>query len=180
LPGANGLLFLPYLAGERTPHFDPDARGAFLGLDARHGRAELARAVLEGISFALADAWSVVQQTTATLPDVVVLAGGGSRSAFWRQLLADVFGLPVRGVKGGDQSALGAAMLGGAAIGFHPADLVESWIRYEPEQAPDPAAHDRLDALFQVFRNAYRANRAMAGELSGWGKAGRPDFPPAV
>jgi xylulokinase len=179
-PGAHGLLALPYLAGERTPHFDPSARGAYIGLDARHDRGDLVRALLEGISFALFDAWDVLQTVTSASPNRIVLAGGGSRSPFWRQLLADLFGIPVRAVKGGDQSALGAAMLGSAAIGADSSDLIEGWVRFEPEQTPDLVTHERYRSLLPIFRSAFEATRGIAAEGSGWGKTGTGDFPPSV
>ncbi len=178
-PGANGLLFLPYLAGERTPHLDPDARGAFIGLDARHGRGELVRATLEGVSFALFDAWQVLQETTGANPAVITLAGGGSRSKVWRQILADLFGLPVRTLRGGNQSALGAAMFAAACTGDDVTDLVNRWVRYEAVSPPDSNGHNRYRALFSIFRDACEPHRAIVQALRQWGQAGNPGFPSA-
>lgn len=157
--GAGGLLFLPYLVGERTPHMNPLARGIFLGLTAEHGRPELVRAVLEGITFACYDAFRVFAELGAA-PERIVLAGGGTRSALWRQIVADVFGLPVHPLATVEQSALGAAILAGAGIGqFSPVAAARAWARYEPPLVPDPARHARYMELFAVFQDAYRKHK---------------------
>lgn len=167
--GANGLLFLPYLAGERTPHLDPEARGALVGLDARHGRADLIRATLEGVSFALFDAWRALRETTGANPSCITLAGGGARARVWRQIIADLFGLPVRSLRGSNQSALGAAMLAAACAGDPVPDLVDRWVRQEVALQPDPVAHARYQALFAIFHDAYAPHRAIARSLQRMG-----------
>ena len=93
-PGAKGLLFLPYLIGERSPHWNPLARGAFVGLTMSHGRAEMARAVLEGVAFNLKMILDAFLEQRAAI-QAMRLIGGGARSALWRQILADVYGLPI-------------------------------------------------------------------------------------
>src|SRR6478736_2017060 len=93
-PGAEGVLFLPYLNGERTPHMDPEASGAFIGLRAQHGPAELSRAVMEGAAFALRDAFEVLRELGGA-PARIVLSGGGARSQTWTEIVAGVFELPV-------------------------------------------------------------------------------------
>lgn len=115
-PGAEGLLFLPYLSGERCPHPDPLIRGAFVGLDARHRRSHLARATLEGITFGLADNLDLVR-ALGIAPTTLLLSGGGARSRLWRRLCADVFRLPIE-TRGADEgAALGAALLAGVGVG---------------------------------------------------------------
>jgi xylulokinase len=156
-PGAQGLLFLPYLAGERTPHMDPQARGLFLGLTAAHGRAELVRAVLEGVALACYDAYSVLAQLGAR-PARVVMAGGGARSLLWRQIVADAFGLPVRQLLVADQSAFGAALLAGGGIGLvDPA--AHTWASYGPPIEPEGRRHALYKDLLGLFREAYRKHR---------------------
>ena len=136
-PGAGGLLFLPYLAGERTPHMDPYARGILLGLGASHSRAELVRAVLEGVTLACYDAYQVLVELGAH-PDRVIMAGGGARSELWQQIVADVFSLPVQRLEQGDQSAWGAILLAGGGIGlFDPQFAAQEWARYGPPSEPD-------------------------------------------
>jgi len=115
-PGADGVTFLPYLSGERTPHADPNATGAFLGLTGRHTRGHLARAVLEGVTFGLCDCLDLLRGTGLAVTRLT-LAGGGARSPLWRQLCADVFGCEVVGAQIVESSALGAARLAAEGIG---------------------------------------------------------------
>lgn len=158
-PGANGLLFLPYLLGERTPHMDPQARGMFLGLTAAHGRGELVRAVLEGVALACFDAYGVLLEQGAS-PRRIVMAGGGARSELWPQIVADVFGIPVQRLAAVEQSALGAALLAGEGLGrLDAARAAREWAGYGPPLEPDARRHDRYQALLGLFRKAYRAHR---------------------
>jgi xylulokinase len=158
-PGARGLLFLPYLVGERSPHMDPSARGLFLGLTVDHGRAELVRAVMEGVTLACSDAYQVLAQLGAA-PQRLVMAGGGARSRLWQQIVADVFGLPVQRLAVADQSAMGAALLAGAGIGlFDPDPAALGWTAYDPPVEPDDERHDCYRSLFGLFRSAYHKHR---------------------
>jgi xylulokinase len=166
--GASGLLFLPYLAGERTPHLNPAARGDFIGLDAAHGRAHLTRAVMDGVSLAMFDAWSAVREVVPLAPDRIVLAGGGARSRLWRQMLADLFGLPVRPLHTAEQSAYGAALLAASALGDDPSDLAHRWVEAGDDVPPDPAAHQRYQELVPLFRDAYRSHIDLFERLAGW------------
>jgi xylulokinase len=158
-PGAGGLLFLPYLAGERTPHMDPYARGALLGLETSHGRAELVRAVLEGVTLACYDAYQVLVELGAH-PDRIIMAGGGARSRLWQQIVADVFSLPVQRLEQGDQSAWGAVLLAGGGIGlFDPQSTAQAWARYGPPIEPDDQRHALYQTLMPLFRDAYQHHR---------------------
>ncbi|MEM7118715.1 MAG: xylulokinase [Chloroflexota bacterium] len=153
--GANGLLCLPYLVGERTPHMNPEARGLFLGLTASHGRAELVRAVLEGVALACYDAVSVLQ-TVGAKPEKIVVAGGGSRSEVWCQIIADVFNLPIQQLAVADQSALGAILLAGSGNGrFDLATTAQQWATYQPPIQPNPTNHATYQTLLPIFRAAY-------------------------
>jgi len=111
--GAEGLLFLPYLSGERTPHGDPHARGVFCGLTLHHGKGHLVRAVVEGVTFGLRDSLEIIRALGLPAGEVYA-TGGGARSPLWRQILADVFGVPVVAELAGEGPALGAALLAGA------------------------------------------------------------------
>lgn len=163
--GARGLIFLPYLIGERSPHMDPEARGVFLGLTARHGQPELVRAVLEGVTLACFDASRVLAEAGA-LPDRLVLAGGGARSPLWQRIVADVFGMPVRRLEIGEQAALGACILAGAAVDLlDPAAASRAWARLGRTAQPDAAANARYLELLELFRDAYATNRAAFGSL---------------
>jgi xylulokinase len=115
-PGARGLVFLPYLSGERTPHRDPAARGAFVGLSGAHGRAEMTRAVLEGVAFSLRDGLDAMRELGVEAEQIRAV-GGGARSALWRQIQADVYGRPVHRTLADEGPAYGAALLAGVAAG---------------------------------------------------------------
>ncbi len=118
-PGSEGLLFLPYLTGERTPHPDPTARGAFIGLTTRHTQAHMTRAVLEGVAFGLKDGFELIAQ--ASLPDEIEIrvAGGGARSTLWRQILADVLNATLVSTSTTEGGAYGAALLASVGAGIY-------------------------------------------------------------
>ncbi len=118
-PGTEGLTFLPYLSGERTPHADPDARGAFTGLSLRHDRGALIRAVLEGVAFGLADSLALIR-ALGLEPNVGRVSGGGARSELWLRILASVLELPLERMAAPEGAAFGAALLGGVAAGVWP------------------------------------------------------------
>ena len=117
-PGSDGLTFLPYLAGERTPYADPDARGAFCGLSITHGRGALTRAVLEGVAFALRDCLDTVRDVGAETVRGRV-SGGGSRSRLWLEIVASALEVPLEIMATDQGSAFGAALLGGVASGVY-------------------------------------------------------------
>ena len=155
--GSRGLVFLPYLAGERSPHLDPSARGVLLGLTASHGRAELVRAVVEGITLGCFDA-SRVLADSGRLGSMITLAGGGARSPSWQRIVADVFGLPLRHLESGEQAALGACLLAGAGVGaLDPVTSASAWARLGPVIEPDPARHATYASVYAVFRDGYPA-----------------------
>ncbi|MBW3628661.1 MAG: xylulokinase [Gemmatimonadetes bacterium] len=155
-PGADGVTFLPYLQGERTPHRDASARGAFIGLSLAHTRAHLTRAVLEGVCFALRDSVSILQQLEVA-PDHLLLTGGGARSPFVRKLQADVYGLPVATVNREEGPAYGAALLAAVGAGAYPdlAAAAQATLTRSAMEQPDPAAHRAYQAPYARFRAAY-------------------------
>lgn len=158
-PGADGLLFLPYLNGERTPHMDPDASGAFLGLKAHHGQADLTRAVMEGSVFALLDAFEVLRELGGA-PQRIVLAGGGARSRAWTQIVADVFDMPVDPLEASEGSAMGAAIVAGTMLGwFDLAKGAERSARFGPRVEPNVNAVAIYRELHPVFQHAYQVLR---------------------
>lgn len=117
-PGADGLLFLPYLSGERTPYMDPTARGAWVGLSLAHGKAHLVRAILEGVAFALKDSWVRIQRLGVNPPELRAV-GGGTRSSLWRKILAAVLQVPLRRLEIEEGAAYGAALLAGVGAGAY-------------------------------------------------------------
>ena len=118
--GCEGLLFLPYLSGERTPYPDPHARGAFVGLTLRHRRAHMTRAVLEGVAFSMKDCFSLLQGAGLGAVSEVRIAGGGAKGALWRKIVASVLGVPMVTVNSTEGAAYGAALLGGVGAGAWP------------------------------------------------------------
>lgn len=156
--GADGVTFLPYLQGERTPHRDASARGAFVGLSLAHGRAHLTRAVLEGVTFALADSLAILREL-GMAPATMLLTGGGARSPLVRRLQAEVFGLPVATVNREEGPAYGAALLAGVGAGAFD-DLpaaARATLRRSPLVRPDPEAHRVYLELHGRFRAAFPA-----------------------
>ncbi|WP_439578555.1 xylulokinase [Elioraea sp.] len=164
-PGSGGLVFLPYLTGERSPHNDPEARGAFIGLTRRTTRAHMARAVMEGVAFALRDLVEIL--TTLGLPiREIRVAGGGVRGGLWLAILASVLNRPVVPAATPDASAYGAAMLAMAhASGRDIASLARSWIRPGAPALPDAEAAATYDRVYAVFRSLYPATREAAHTL---------------
>jgi xylulokinase len=172
-PGARGVLFLPYLAGERTPHMDARARGVFLGLGAHHDRGDLVRAVLEGTIFACLDAFAVLREGGAA-PERIVIAGGGARSPLWRQIVADVFGLPVVALASADQAAIGAVILAMAGVtGRDPVETAHSWAAYGPPLSPDRERHARYVELYAIFREAYGQTIDLSHKLAAFAEPPR-------
>ena len=161
-PGALGLTFLPYLQGERTPHRDAAARGAFVGLSLSHGRAHLARAVAEGICFGLRDSLEILRGLAPGL-DRVLVTGGGAKSPFVRRLQADVYGLPVLRVNREEGPAYGAALLAAVGVRAFP-DLraaCAATLKRLPAEGPDRARHEAYSAPYARFRALYPALRAI-------------------
>ena len=156
-PGCEGLLFLPYLSGERTPHADPHARGAFVGLTLRHGRSHLTRAVLEGITFGLKDSLELAGALGVAVTRVRV-SGGGARSAMWRQLMADILNVEVATVNVTRGAAFGAALLAGVGVGAWPGvvDAARSVVR-ETDLLRPGADRSVYDECYRRYRALYPA-----------------------
>ena len=159
-PGCEGLLFLPYLTGERTPHPDPLARGAFVGLTLRHGRAAMTRAVVEGVSFALRDSLELMRELELPIA-AVRAAGGGARSPLWSALLADVFEAQVVTSDQDTGSALGAALIAGVGCGLFPDFEASARALRGAERRllPDATQSEVLRGAYQRYRALYPALR---------------------
>jgi xylulokinase len=161
-PGAEGLVFLPYLAGERTPHADPNARAAFVGLSLRHDRGALVRAVLEGVAFGLRDALELLKELGVE-PQVGRASGGGARSDLWLRIVASVLGIPLERTAVEEGAAYGAALLGGVAGGVfgdvH--EAVAACVRVRDRIEPEHAWADSYTREYQRFRALYPALRPL-------------------
>lgn len=153
--GADGLVFLPHLNGERTPHMDPCGRGSFIGLSSRHGREHMIRAVMEGVSFTLRQALEICESLTGQA-DVLVASGGGVESTVWRQIVTDIIGRPLRKSLQTEQSALGAAMLAGVGIKHYATDgsPMDNFMRLRDMVAhyDDPTPYNERDHKFYTQR----------------------------
>jgi len=164
-PASNGLLFLPYLSGERTPHPDPLARGAFVGLTLRHGLGHMARAVMEGVAFGLRDSAELVRSSVAL--DEVRVSGGGASSPLWLQIIADTVNLPVRVVGTPEGAAHGAALLaatGGGAFSTV-AEASTSAVEVGPPIEPTSDAATYEEA-YLTYRDLYPALRGSFPKLA--------------
>jgi xylulokinase len=153
-PGAEGLLFLPYLAGERTPHADPDARGAFAGVSIRHDRGALVRAVLEGVAFGLRDSLDLIADLGQN-PEVGRVSGGGARGELWLQIVASVLELPLERVAVDEGAAFGAALLGGVAAGTWSDVHAATRATVKPGQRIEPDQH--WVEVYKQQRQGYEA-----------------------
>ncbi len=154
-PGAGGVIALPYMLGEKTPLQDPDARGAFVGLSLATGRGHLFRAVLEGISFAFRHHVDVFAEV-GHVPRRVRVSNGGARSALWKQVTADVLGLPLETLRSHPGSALGAAFVAGMGVGaFDDWDAIDRFV--EVGEIVEPRDHDRYESAYADFRALYPA-----------------------
>ena len=173
-PGAEGLIFLPYLTGERTPHFDPDAKGAWVGLTVRHGRPHLIRSVLEGAAFAMRDSLDLIREMGVEVREVR-LSGGGARNPLWRQIQADVYGSDVRTVNATEGPAFGAALLAQVGVGAFATvpEACDATIRTVEAARVDPAAaafYDRAHAIYrQLYLDLKGSFRAISGLVRGGG-----------
>ena len=158
--GSEGLLFLPYLTGERTPYPDPQARGAFVGLTVRHGKAHLIRSVLEGVSFGLRDSLELIKSLGVPITQVRA-SGGGARSPLWRQIQADVFGSELVLVNITEGAAYGAALLAGVGGGLYQSveEAVKATVKVTDRTAPVAEDVRRYEELYPVYRHLYRALR---------------------
>ena len=158
---------LPYLTGERTPHMDPSARGAFVGLTSRHTSAHIARAVMEGITFAMRDSLDLMQRLGLPV-DRIIATGGGARSALWRQMQADILGSPIWRTAAEEGPAYGAALLGAVVGGGYASvpEAVASGVELLDPIEPEHSCAARYDQYFEVYQRLYSDIRAASHRLS--------------
>ncbi len=161
-PGSGGVMYLPYLTGERTPWLDPRARGLFFGLSLEHGQAEIARSVMEGVTYALRQSFDILVKA-GVKPTSMLSTGGGAKSAVWPQIQADMFGLPVKAAQGGD-ACTGAAILAGVGSGIYK-DVFEgvaAAVKLEGTVfEPNAKAHELYLANIDKFAQLYIRNREL-------------------
>jgi xylulokinase len=161
-PGANGLLWAPYLMGERTPHLDPNARAALVGITASHTRAHVIRAILEGVAFSLRDSFEILKEMGVPAQSVR-LAGGGARSALWRQIQADIYGQPVETVEAEEGAAYGVALLAGVGTKAWSSvdEACAAVVKTKARIAPDAKSAELMDRQYKAFQALYPALRSV-------------------
>jgi xylulokinase len=160
--GADGVLWAPYLMGERTPHTDPDVRGALLGLAASHTRGHIVRAVLEGVAFSQRDSFGIFAELGVPVTRII-LGGGGARSPLWRQIQADVYGHPVETVAAEEGAAYGAAVLAGVGAGIWPSvdEACDAIVRSSGVTRPDSARVSAMSRQYEAYQRVYPALRSV-------------------
>lgn len=165
-PGARNLFFFPYLLGERSPRWNADARGAFFGLNAAHTRADIVRAVLEGITLNLRVILDAFREQGAPVEAMRVI-GGGARGAIWRKILADIYGVPVQRPRLlAEATSLGAALAGGIGLGFYPGwEMAEALTPAVDEVRPDPALRELYERKLAFFNRAWEGFEPLYGAL---------------
>jgi len=164
-PGSDGLVWTPYLMGERTPHLDPNARAAFIGLTASHTRGHLVRAILEGVAFSLRDTFTIFEEMKVPV-NRIRLGGGGARSPLWRQIQADVYGHDVECVEAEEGAAYGAAILAGVGVKIWPSvdAACQAIVRVSDSVAACEQVADIMKGMYAAFRRAYPATKAIFRE----------------
>lgn len=165
--GANRLLFMPYLNGERTPHLDANARGAFIGLAAMHTKRDMLRAVMEGVGFSLRDCMEVLRELGVDVSNMMACGGGGS-SELWRQMLADIYGCKVGTTQNKEGPALGVALLAGVGTGVYKSvgEACREVIVPEKLQEPVPENSAKYSEVYALYKRLYPALRESFAELS--------------
>jgi xylulokinase len=167
-PGSEGLLFLPYLTGERTPHPDPLARGAFVGLTVRHTQAHLTRSVLEGVAFGLRDSFELMKSVGLAEIKQVRVSGGGAKSPLWRQILADVLNVELVTVNTTEGAAYGAALLAGVgARAWADVDTAcEASVKVTGSTSPQPETVAKYEPFYNLYCELYPTLKATSHSLS--------------
>jgi xylulokinase len=155
-PGSDGLLVLPFLMGERTPLWDPLARGVVFGLSLNHSRGHVVRAMMESVAFALYHSFEIIRSTGRPVRPPIVLNEGGAKSRLWRRIITDVFNVPTAMVERRTGAPYGNAILAGVATGAFPDfQVARQWTRHVEPLEPDPSLHDRYMEYYRLYRQLY-------------------------
>ncbi|MCR4436020.1 MAG: xylulokinase [Clostridiales bacterium] len=156
MPGAGGLVYLPYLMGERSPHPDPYCRGIFFGLSASHSRANMIRAVMEGVAFSQLECVDVFKEMQVSVEDMIA-CGGGARSPLWRQMLSDLYGCPVSTVQSDEGPAFGAAILAGVGAGIYASveKACDSLVKKKSIQYPNLSTRKQYKEYYELYKQLY-------------------------
>jgi len=157
-PGSNGIIYLPYLMGERTPHLDPDCRGVFFGLSAKHTKREILRSVMEGVVYSLRDCLEIIRELGVEINEVRA-SGGGGKSPLWRQMQADVFNQDICTINASEGPAFGVAILAGVGAGVYSSvtEACEATIKVKSTQKPNMEAHEKYNGYYEIYKNLYKS-----------------------
>lgn len=164
--GSEGLFFLPYLTGERTPHADPNARGSWVGLSLRHGKGHMARSVMEGATYAMRDSLEIAKAMDIPVKEIR-LSGGGARSQFWRQMQADIYGQPVVTINAEEGPAYGVALLAAAGTGAYKnvVEACRATISVVTKTKPAASAKKAYNAAYPTYQNLYQSLKTDFAEI---------------
>lgn len=164
--GANGLLFTPYVVGERAPYADADIRGSFIGVDSMQNRYDFVRAVMEGITFSFRDILNIYEQNGRDF-DTVVAIGGGAKSDFWLQMQADIFNKKVVALTNEQGPGLGAAMIAAVGLGWFASlqDCAKEFVHFGKEYQPNPANVAKYDQLYDLYHQVYDQTKELSHGL---------------
>lgn len=167
-PGSDGLLFAPYISGERTPYTDSKIRGTFLGMDIAHTRDHFARAVLEGITFSLKDSYELMKEHSSKAFSQIVSVGGGAKNPDWLQMQADIFNAPVVTLKTEQGPAMGAAMIAAVGTGWFNdfEDCSKTFVHYKSEVKPNPEAVKKYEQVYARYQEVYPAIKNLSHQLT--------------
>ncbi|NLN66504.1 MAG: xylulokinase [Clostridiaceae bacterium] len=156
--GSNGLVYLPYLMGERTPHLDPDCRGVFFGLSAKHTKKEVLRSVMEGVVYSLKDCMEIIKELGVDVSEIRA-SGGGGKSPLWRQMQADVFNSEICTINASEGPAFGVAILAGVGSGVYKIvpEACEATIQVKTRQPADQAVTTRYNEYYKLYKSLYRS-----------------------
>lgn len=165
--GSNGLIYLPYLMGERTPHLDPNARGVFFGLSAKHEKSHMLRAIMEGVVFSLRDCLQIIKDMGIEI-DEVRASGGGGKSKLWRQMQSDIFGTDIYTINSSEGPALGVALLAGvgASVYNNVQEACSATIELKSKQSPDITLHSKYDEYYTIYKGLYTSLKDNFKELA--------------
>ncbi len=157
-PGSNGLLYLPYLMGERTPHLDSDCRGVFFGLSAMHTKKEMLRSIMEGVTYSLRECYEIIQELGVEVNEVRA-SGGGGKSPLWRQMQADVFNHDICTINASEGPALGVAILAGVGSGVYNSvmEACDATIRVKVSENANSEAHEKYNGYYELYKKLYRS-----------------------
>lgn len=165
--GSNGLMFTPYIMGERTPYTDSKIRGSFIGIDASHTLIDFTRSVVEGITYSIRDSFEIMKKNGKFI-DEIISVGGGSKNSDWLQMQADIFGVTITTLKQEEGPALGSAILASSGCGWFNSieDCIAEFVKFDEQYIPNTNNVVKYDSLYQIYREIYPATKRITHELS--------------